>query len=658
MCGFAGFLGGRWYDGGQEADIRLKQMNDRISYRGPDSDGYWCDSNSRIALGHRRLAIIDLSPSGHQPMASVDGRFIIAFNGEIYNHRSLRSSLEKKTIIDSRAWRGHSDTESLLAGFSAWGIRGTIERCEGMFAIAVWDRETRTLTLIRDRLGEKPLYYGWQGSGHDATFLFGSELKALKAHPAFSAEIDRAALSLFMRQGYVPTPYSIYKGINKLPAGTMLNISMHSRDPDPIPYWSVLHVASCGILKPFKNNSHELVSELDSLLSSSVKQQMMADVPIGAFLSGGIDSSTVVALMQAQSSRAVNTFTIGFHEVGYDEATHAKLVAKHLGTNHTELYVSSQQARDVIPRLPSLYCEPFSDSSQIPTFLVSQLARQHVSVSLSGDGGDELFAGYNRYVMGQKFWGKLSHLPLRLRQGIAQLITGMSPQFWNLLSVPIQGMLPPSLAQTNIGDKLHKGAGVIAARTPSEFYQLLISHWSDPSELVIGAAKLPDLLTNVNQQLDMNNFIHQMMALDMLTFLPDDILTKVDRASMGVSLETRVPFLDHRVVEFAWRIPLDYKICSGVGKWILRQVLYKYVPKKLIERPKMGFGVPIDIWLRGPLRDWAEELLSESRLQREGYLNATPIRQKWDEHLSGRRNWQAQLWTVLMFQAWLEANHL
>jgi asparagine synthase (glutamine-hydrolysing) len=632
-------------------------MNDRISHRGPDSDGYWHDANTGMALGHRRLAIVDLSPAGHQPMLSADGRFIIAFNGEIYNHLSLRASLEKKMTIDSLVWRGHSDTETLLAGFSAWGIRGTIERCEGMFAIAVWDRETRTLTLIRDRLGEKPLYYGWQGIGCDSTFLFGSELKALKAHPTFAAEVDREALSLFMMHGYIPTPYSIYQGVRKLPAGTMLNISMDSRDSKPISYWSLLQVASCGVLQPFKNTSNELVNELDSLLNSSVKQQMMGDVPIGAFLSGGVDSSTIVALMQAQSSRPVHTFTIGFHEAGYDEAEHANAVAKHLGTNHTELYVSPQQARDVIPRLPNLYCEPFSDSSQIPTFLVSQLARQHVSVSLSGDGGDELFAGYNRYVMGQKLWGKLSRLPVRLREELAKMITGVSPQLWNHLLAPIQGLLPPSLAQISIGDKLHKGAGVMAARTPSEFYQLLISHWSDPSELVIGATESPALLTNANQHLKIDDFIHQMMVLDMLTYLPDDILTKVDRAAMGVSLETRVPLLDHRVVEFAWRIPLDYKLRNGVGKWLLRQVLYKYVPKKLIERPKMGFAVPIDIWLRGPLRDWAEELLSESRLKREGYLNPTPIRQKWAEHLSGKRNWQAQLWNVLMFQAWLEANH-
>lgn len=657
MCGFAGFLGGRWLDGGQEAELRLREMNSRISHRGPDSDGYWHDAISGIALGHRRLAIVDLSPAGHQPMLSADGRFIIAFNGEIYNHLSMRASLEKKTTISSQAWRGHSDTETLLAGFSEWGVKETIERCEGMFAIAVWDRKTSVLTLIRDRLGEKPLYYGWQGIGCDSTFLFGSELKALKAHPTFAAEIDREALSLYMRHGYIPTPYSIYQGIRKLPAGTMLSISMDSRDSEPRSYWSALQVASCGVLQPFKNTSHDLVNELDSLLSSSVKQQMVADVPIGAFLSGGVDSSTIVALMQAQSSQPVHTFTIGFHEAGYNEANHAKVVAKHLGTNHTELYVSSQQARDVIPRLPSLYCEPFSDSSQIPTFLVSQLARQYVSVSLTGDGGDELFAGYNRYVIGQKLWAKLSLLPVRLREEFAKIITGVSPQLWNNLLAPIQGLLPPSLAQISIGDKLHKGAGVMAACSPSEFYQLITSHWSNSSELVIGATESSSLFPNANQHLEIDNFIHQMMALDALTFLPDDILTKLDRAAMAVSLETRLPLLDHRVVEFAWRIPLDYKLRNGVGKWLLRQVLYKYVPKKLIERPKMGFGVPIDIWLRGPLRDWAEELLSESRLKHEGYLNPMPIRQKWVEHLSGKRNWQAQLWNVLMFQAWLEANH-
>jgi asparagine synthase (glutamine-hydrolysing) len=657
MCGFAGFLGGQWPGGRKEARVQLIKMNKSISHRGPDSDGYWCDADSGIALGHRRLAIVDLSPTGYQPMVSADGRFVIVFNGEIYNHVLLRDSLEKLRAFESFSWRGRSDTETLLAGFSEWGIQGTVERCIGMFAFAVWDRETHRLTLSRDRLGEKPLYYGWQGIGRDSTFLFGSELKALKAHPIFSAEIDRGSLCLLMRHSYVPTPYSIYQGIRKLPPGALLTVSMASRDAEPLTFWSAAEVASHEVVKPVEKSSDQLIDELDSLLRSAVKQQMMADVPLGAFLSGGVDSSTVVALMQAQSERPVRTFTIGFNEDGYNEALHAKAVAAHLGTEHTELYVTHQQALDVIPRLPILYCEPFSDSSQIPTFLLSALAREHVAVSLSGDAGDELFCGYNRYVLAQNLWGILSKIPAPIRRMAAGGIHSLSPGAWDSLLGPLKGVLPKSLRQTNLGDKLNKGASVMASNDLNELYLGLISHWSDPTEVVLGASEPPTLLNLSAPTLAGLDGVQRMMVLDTMTYLPDDILVKVDRAAMGVSLETRVPFLDHRVVEFAWRLPQSMKLRDGMGKWALRQVLYRYVPKALIERPKMGFGVPMDAWLRGPLREWAEELLGESRLRHEGFFNPAPIRQKWEEHLSGRRNWQNHLWNVLMFQAWLEAQN-
>jgi len=642
MCGLTGYLTGITQAHASEV---LAKMGNTIAYRGPDDSGIWQDESAGVGLVHRRLSILDLSPAGHQPMLSASGRYVIVFNGEIYNHLELRKELP------GFAWRGHSDTETLLAGFDKWGIEATARKTIGMFAIAVWDRQEREVTLLRDRLGEKPLYYGWQNN----TFLFGSELKALKAHPDFHAAIDRNALALLMRYQYVPAPYSIYQGINKLLPGSLLKVSLKNRSSQPQRYWDLRQVVSDGLAQPFKGTPDEAVEHLDILLRDAVSKQMMSDVPLGAFLSGGVDSSVIVALMQAQSNRPVRTFTIGFNEKQYNEAIYAKAVAKHLGTDHTELYVSPQQALDVIPRLPGLYCEPFADSSQIPTFLVSQLARQHVTVSLSGDAGDELFAGYNRYVLAQRLWGKLSRLPVGLRRAVAGMITGVSPDAWDRLLGPVQKFLPLGLAQAQIGDKLHKGAMGMSSRTPAELYQYLLSHWNNPSQLVIGASEPTTVLTDVSQQPKTDNFVHHMMALDVLTYLPDDILCKVDRAAMGVSLETRVPLLDHRVVEFSWQLPLDYKLRNGVGKWPLRQVLYKYVPKELIERPKMGFGIPLDIWLRGPLREWAENLINESRLRQEGYFNPAPIRQKWAEHLSGKRNWQYLLWDVLMFQAWLEA---
>lgn len=651
MCGFSGFLGNQLELDYGALTARLVKMNDAITHRGPDSDGFWFDGESGIALGHRRLAIVDLSPAGSQPMLSVNGRYAIAFNGEIYNHLKLRQELEASNLAPG--WRGHSDTETLLAGILAWGLEAALARCIGMFAIALWDRETKTLTLARDRLGEKPLYYGWQGSGENAAFLFGSELKALKEHPSFENTIDRNSLCSLLRHNYVGAPYSIYQGISKLEPGYLLTVSLNNREPEKKQYWSMAEVAISGTKDQFSGSPEQAVDVLDSLLKDAIGQQMVADVPLGAFLSGGIDSSTVVALMQAQSSKAVKTFTIGFNEEGYNEAVHAKAVATHLGTDHTELYVTAQQALDVIPRLPGLYCEPFSDSSQIPTFLVSQLARQKVTVSLSGDAGDELFCGYNRYLMADRMWSKLSHVPSGLRRAIANGITSVSPQKWNSLLNPVGRMLGSGSQARNWGDKLHKGANVLAVKSLEDLYLGLVSHWDDPASIVIGGKERASFVNGAAPDLPGLDGIQRMMALDAMTYLPDDILVKVDRASMGVSLEGRVPFLDHRIVEFAWRLPQSLKIRDGQSKWILRQVLYKYVPKSLIERPKMGFGVPIDAWLRGPLKEWAEELLDESRLRREGFFQPAPIRQKWAEHLSGKRNWQYHLWDILMFQAWL-----
>jgi asparagine synthase (glutamine-hydrolysing) len=650
MCGLTGFFQLRAL-GSEAYTETVQRMADTLLHRGPDDEGVWVDEVAGIALAHRRLSILDLSPAGHQPMESASGRYVIAFNGEIYNHMNLRSALDKTGAGEAALinWRGHSDTETLLAGFDAWGIRGTVERCVGMFAFAVWDRKERVLTLGRDRLGEKPLYYGRQG----ASFIFGSELKALKAHPSFQADIDRSALSLFMRHSYIPAPYSIYRGICKLPPGYLLAVSTERPEPVIEAYWSLTDVAESGCRSAQGRSPQDLTNELEYLLKSAVRQQMMADVPLGAFLSGGIDSSTVVALMQAQSDRPVKTFTIGFNEDGYNEAVHAKAVAYHLGTDHTELYVTPQQALDVIPKLPNLYCEPFADSSQIPTFLVSQLAKQHVTVSLSGDAGDELFGGYNRYVLGQKLWGKLSRLPVGLRAAAASGIRALSPGTWNSILSPFQALAPNSSRLINIGDKLHKAAGVLAARRIDDLYLSLLTYWN-PEELVLDGREPATFLNGRSPTLSGLDEVQRMMALDAMTYLPDDILVKVDRAAMGVSLESRVPFLDHRVVEFAWQIPQSMKLRNGVGKWILREVLYRYVPKQLIERPKMGFGVPIDVWLRGPLKDWAETLLDESRLRREGFFNPAPIRTKWAEHLSGKRNWQYLIWSVLMFQAWLE----
>jgi len=653
MCGLTGFF--EYHNASTfEKTPVLVEMGARISSRGPDSAGIWHDPLTGIGLSHRRLAVVDLSPAGAQPMHSASGRFVIAFNGEIYNHFNIRTELELALLAP--AWRGQSDTETLLAAIQAWGAEAALKKMIGMLAFALWDKQALTLTLARDRLGEKPLYYGWQGRGDSRTFLFGSELKALKAHPAFAAGIDRGALCLFLRHNYIPAPYSIYQGIAKLEPGSLLTVSLAQPEPKICKYWDAVDVARAGVAKPFAGTADQAVDALEVLAKDAVRQQMMADVPLGAFLSGGVDSSTVVALMQTQSTRPVKTFTIGFNEEGYNEAIHAKAVAKHLGTDHTELYATPAQAMDVIPRLPGLYCEPFADSSQIPTFLVSQLARQHVTVSLSGDGGDELFAGYNRYQLTAQLWRKLSWLPAPLRSAVAAGIKSVPPHSWNNAAAWLPGVKQhPALA--GLGDKLHKAAGVLASKSVDALYLGLVSQVQTPTSWVkcaAGFVEPPTKLSGNQPNLDGLNDVERMMALDAVAYLPDDILCKVDRAGMGVSLEGRVPFLDHRLFEFAWQLPLNYKLRDGQTKWPLRQVLYRHVPKELIERPKMGFGIPLHDWLRGPLKGWVEELIDAGRLEKEGYFYSAPVRAMWAEHLSGKRNWAHHLWSVLMFQAWLE----
>lgn len=652
MCGIGGFINGSGRIPRSEVQGILRTMGDTIAHRGPDDAGVWVDDELTVGLIHRRLSIVDLSPAGHQPMASNSGRYILVFNGEIYNHLSLRQELE--ALGAPLVWRGHSDTETLLAAFEVWGLERTLERCVGMFAIALWDRAERCLHLVRDRMGEKPLYYGWLGDA----LVFGSELKALRAHPAWQGEIDRDALTLFFRHNYIPAPHSIYKNVWKLPPATSLTITLDDVRrrglPAAKPYWSVLTGPVRGGAAAFKGGDVEALSELERLCAEAIALQRVADVPLGAFLSGGVDSSAVVALMQAQSTRPIRTFTVGFAESGYNEADYALSVARHLKTEHTELYVTPEQAQAVIPQLPAIYDEPFSDSSQIPTFLVSKMARQHVTVSLSGDGGDELFGGYNRYFLGRDLWHKMMRIPYGVRAALARGVTALPPSMLDLVLRPL-GRVIPQFNVSQPSDKAYKAMEVLALNRDTDLYRHLVSHWNDPGSLVIGGREPPTVLDQMLVRRDAGESFEQwMMTTDMQTYLPDDILVKVDRAAMAVGLETRVPFLDHRVVEFSLSLPLHMKIRDGQGKWLLREMLYKHVPKELIERPKMGFGVPIDSWLRGPLREWAEALLDEGRLLREGFLNPGPIRQKWHEHVAGTRNWQYYLWDVLMFQAWLE----
>jgi asparagine synthase (glutamine-hydrolysing) len=619
MCGIAGFWdSNKRLDGGHAT-----AMADQIIRRGPDDGGSWADPKVGIALAHRRLSILDLSAAGRQPMSSASGRYVIVFNGEIYNHLEIRRELE--ATGSAPTWRGHADTETLLAAIEHWGNEATLKKISGMFAFALWDRDRSELFLARDRMGEKPLYYGV----HKGVFLFGSEIKAIKCNPAFDGEIDRDSLSLFFRFNYIPAPFSVFKGIYKLPPGSFLTVrqdDLITGLAKPVSYWSFIDVAEKARLNPFEGSDLEAVKALDAVLKRAIGRQMLADVPLGAFLSGGIDSSTVVALMQAQSRIPVKTFTVGFHDQQHNEAAHAKAVAAHLGTEHHEFFVTAQEAMDVIPLLPHLYDEPFSDSSQIPTFLVSKLTRRHVTVSLSGDGGDELFGGYNRYFGTQTWWNRIKAVPMPMRQLISQFIGISKLERWAFVS-------------SRVGSKLQKLQGVLEVKNNSDLYPFFVTHWSAADQLVIGARGHDSIATNPNFSFE--NLVEQMMALDALTYLPDDILVKVDRAAMGVSLETRVPLLDPEVVEFAWRLPMDLKIRGGSGKWILKKLLHNYVPSALVDRPKQGFAIPLAQWLRGPLRPWAESLLDVRKLKGFGYLDHKLVR-------------AFLLWDVLMFQAWFE----
>jgi len=690
MCGIAGFLTiysntqhGTHYFSKKNADEMLEiasQMALAIEKRGPDNSGAWVDAKCGIAISHRRLAVVDLSAAGNQPMHSLGERYVIAFNGEIYNHLALREELNR---LNNNAvkihWRGESDTETLLACFEAWGIDATLKKTVGMFAIALWDKYTHKLHLARDRFGEKPLYYGWVGEGQQAAFVFGSELKAMRAYKGFVNSVDRNSLALYMRFTYVPAPHSIYQNIYKLEPGCILTIE-NSPPIAPIEslrppaqhgslrlqrWWSLSEVVEHGAAS-LLTDEKVAVEILEHRLEESVSMQMLADVPLGAFLSGGVDSSTVVAMLQRLSSRPVKTFTVGFEEASFDESPYARSIANHLGTEHHEIFITAKEAQSVIPHLPDIYDEPFADSSQIPTFLVCKAASQQVTVALSGDAGDELFGGYNRYFWGTRIWSRIAWLPYPARRLLGAAVSSVPVSYWNSLSRPINSLLPISARVNQSGDKAHKLAQrLIGVNNIDELYRSLVSQWQDPSAIVMRSEKqgnenhisqrlglLGDLLPSKGVESDQL----RMMYWDSNTYLPDDILCKVDRAAMASSLETRVPMLDHRVAELAWQLPLKMKIRGNEGKWALRQVLYKYVPRNLIERPKVGFGIPVGHWLRGPLRPWAEALLDEKRLLEEGYFYPKPILDRWSEHQLGVCDHTTSLWTVLMFQAWLEQN--
>lgn len=639
MCGITGF----WGSCDAPASV-AEQMALRIQHRGPDGAGVWLNKTGDLALAHRRLAILDLTLAGHQPMISPCGRFTLIFNGEIYNHEHLRIELEAEG--GHFDWRGHSDTETLLAALRHWGVEKSLKKLNGMFAFALWDDTTKALFLARDRMGEKPLYYGRNNN----IFLFASELKSFKAHPNWKPQIDRNALSLFFRHNNIPSPWSIYKGIKKLPPAHFIIIKDDGKSiTKPYCYWNLKEIAENGISK-HANNADDTINVFEDLLLDAVKSRMVADVPLGAFLSGGYDSSIVTALMQAQSTRPVKTFTIGFNEKGYNEAIYANAVAKHLGTDHTEFYIAPEEAMSVIPRLPEIWDEPFSDSSQIPALLVSEMARKYVTVGLSGDGGDELFCGYSRYLQGYQIWSVLHFFPGPLRQVIGSLMEifpGRSLEY-------ILSFLPDRFQIPHLADRMPKLGAIFKEKTKELFYQHMMSHWKSPDQFVIGSTEPASLFNKPGKIANVSDFREQMMYLDSMIYLPDDILVKMDRASMAVSFEARIPLLDHRVVEFAWQVPMSMKYRDGKGKWLLREVLYRYLPRKLMDRPKKGFSVPIDEWLKAPLRDWAESLLDEKRLREEGFLNPVLIQKILHEHVSGKRRWHYYLWDILMFQAWLD----
>jgi asparagine synthase (glutamine-hydrolysing) len=649
MCGIGGFLDSNPEKSPEVLREIAQRMADTLRHRGPDDGGVWADAEAGVALSMRRLAILDLSPAGHQPMRSWGGRYAIVFNGEIYNCEDLRRELLNRS--PAPMFRGHSDTEVMLSAFEHWGVLESVRRFNGMFAFALWDRQERTLTLARDRFGEKPLYYSIAGG----TLMFASELKALRAHPEFSGEIDLGSVALYLRHNCIPSPYSIYRNTRKLPPATLLTVCAGDFTASPQPYWALRDVAEAGAAAQSSSSEQDAVDALEVLLQDAVKIRMYSDVPLGAFLSGGIDSSTIVSLMQAQSRIPVKTFSVGFRESDYNEARDALRVARHLHTDHTELYVTPKEAMEVVPDLPQMYDEPFADSSQIPTFLVSRLARQHVTVSLSGDGGDEMFGGYNRHTWGGPLWNKLNAVPLFARRLGASSIMALSPESWDSLFRKLSPVLPRAFRQRIPGYKLHKLALVMPSSDQDEMYYRFTSHWFDPEAVVLGVRE-PIVSFKNGALAQLPTVTEKMMYLDAVTYLPDDILVKLDRATMGVSLEGRVPFLDHRIAEFVWRLPLSLRVRGTEGKWILRQILYRYVPRELVERPKFGFGIPLHSWLRGPLRDWSESLLDERRLRQDGFFDPRPIRQAWQEHVSGRRNWEYHLWDVLMFQAWLDEN--
>jgi asparagine synthase (glutamine-hydrolysing) len=639
MCGIAGLAETTAGADNTELQARARAMADTVRHRGPDDEGVWCDAVAGIALAHRRLSILDVTSGGHQPMVSGDGRFVIVFNGEIYNFQSLRARL----AAVGHAFRSGSDTEVLLAAIVEWGVEAAVREAVGMFAFAVWDREMRVLVLARDRMGEKPLYYGRAGG----SFVFASELKALRAHPEWDGSIDREALTLYLRHGYVPGPRSIYRGVHKLPPGTLLRLSGFDPGslPEPEPYWTL--TSSGAQLEPARHGSDRAaVDALERVLGDAVRDQMVADVPLGAFLSGGVDSATVVALMQASSDRPVRTFTIGVESPDHDEAPAARAIAEHLGTDHTEQYVRPDDALAVIPWLSTIYDEPFADSSQIPTLLVSELARRSVTVSLSGDGGDELFAGYARYESAPRLVGRLGRVPAPLRN-----LAGRAIQSRPVL----RGLSTLALFDGGrSGERAQRLGEILEARSPLAVHRALHSSWPRPQDVVRGGSEPPTPLTVDGLAWAAEGFGHRMLIADALTYLPDDLLVKVDRAAMSVSLETRVPLLDHRVVEFALRLPWEMKVRDGVRKWILREVLHRHVPRRLVDGPKRGFAIPIGEWLRGPLRLWADDLLDRDRIEADGFFRYAPIAVKWHQHRRGACDWSYPLWAVLMFQTWYD----
>jgi asparagine synthase (glutamine-hydrolysing) len=643
MCGIVGFIDTNRGRAAADLEREVRTMADVLRHRGPDGDGTWTDADAGVALGHRRLAIIDLSAEGRQPMVSASGRYVISYNGEVYNFPDLRSDLE----ASGASFRGHSDTEVMLAAIEKWGLEAAVGRFIGMFAFALWDRKTRSLHLVRDRLGIKPLFHGRVGTA----VVFASELGAIERLPGFHGEVDREALTLYLRFNNVPAPWSIYRGIRKLMPGTILTLTADGTERTTV-YWSAGEVVAEGLANPFTGDFTAATDALESLLRDAVRRRMIADVPLGVLLSGGVDSSTVAALMQAESGTPVKSFSIGFREQAFNEAEHARAVATHLDTEHHAFTVSAEDALATIPELPMLGDEPFADSSQIPTLLVSRLARRHVTVCLSGDGGDEVFGGYNRYLWAETLIRRAAYVPALLRRTLGGALALVPPGAWDRTFAALRPVLPGTLRLHDPGDKIHKAALVVGAADNADAYRRLVSQWQDPAAAVVGGHEPETVIGDRSAWSRAPDFTRQMMYLDSLTYLPDDILSKVDRASMAVSLEARVPLLDHRVFAFAWTLPMAMKIDGGTSKRILRAVLYRHVPKNLIERPKWGFAIPLHDWLRGPLRGWAEDLLGETRLRDEGYFDAEPVRALWNDHMSGRRNNHAALWTVLMFQAW------